>query len=758
MLEMKVKKVKKVRKVMQRIPALPKNLSVMLISIISLRQLMRDARRHALHASTLALIAALLAFNLPTIKAAGNNLDYTFSTDGKLTTSYIGNVDDEAHAVAIQPDGKIVVAGKTAVGSGALPANFAVLRYNTNGTIDTSFGANGKLNTDFGGSDVADAVAIQADGKIVVAGTTDEGGNNDFAVARYTTTGLLDTTFSGDGKVIINFGENDSAHAVAIQANDRIIVAGSAEIVGNPGSVFALVQLTQNGLLDHTFGGNGKVTTAFGSNTTYASAYGVIAQPDAKITACGISGGGDFALARYNANGSLDTTFDGDGKVTTDFNHTQDQARAIKQMPDNRYVVVGSTRDSQANTLTALARYIGNGSLDTSFDGDGKVVTDAMPRYSDSASALAVNSSGEIVVACDTSEYISSVNNNFTLLRYTSNGKLDDRFGTGGRVITIFGNGRGVAKGVALQLNGKIVAVGTYTASGGDRDFAVARYNAKGIAVSADFDGAGQADFAVFRPADSTWYIQNSATGAFSFIAWGATGDIPVPGDYDGDGITDTAVFRPTDSTWYILQSSNQAVVSTQFGVSTDKPVQGDYDGDGKTDTAVFRPSNGTWYIQRSTLGLTSVVFGVSTDKPAQGDYDGDGLTDVAVFSPSTGTWNLQRSILGTTSVQFGASGDVPVPADYDGDGLSDVAIFRPADSTWYIVNSTDNSVTTTQWGNGTDIPAPADFDSDGKTDLTTFRPSSGSWYVLQSGNGSALSVMFGQSGDVPVSSAYTPQ
>ncbi len=272
-----------------------------------------------------------------------------------------------------------------------------------------------------------------------------------------------------------------------------------------------------------------------------------------------------------------------------------------------------------------------------------------------------------------------------------------------------------------------------------------------------NFDGDGQSDLAVFRPADGNWYILRSSNGAFSSQFFGTNGDKPVPGDFDGDGKHDVAVYRPSNGTWYIIRSSNGAFSGEAFGANGDVPVVGDFDGDLKSDLAVFRPSAGTWYIKRSTNGALQVAqFGANGDKPVPGDYDGDAKTDIAVYRPSAGTWYMLNSSNGAFSAQqFGLDTDKPVPGDFDGDGKTDIAVYRPSNGTWYIQRSTAGFTSQT-FGVSTDRPAPGDFDSDGKTDISVFRD--GNWYILLSTNGSLRVNQFGSAGDIPVPAAYIPE
>jgi hypothetical protein len=273
-------------------------------------------------------------------------------------------------------------------------------------------------------------------------------------------------------------------------------------------------------------------------------------------------------------------------------------------------------------------------------------------------------------------------------------------------------------------------------------------------AVTGDFDGNGQADFAVYRPGTGVWYAQSSS-GAVTATPWGVSGDVPVPADYDGDGLANAAVFRPGTGVWFV-RGAGGGFTATSWGVSTDTPVPGDYDGDGKADPAVFRPGTGTWFISKSTGGTTWKSWGVNGDTPVSGDFDGDGKADYAVVRNSGGvlTWFVLKSGSGFVSydaVQWGVSGDIPVPADYDGDGKTDMAAFRPSTGWWYIKRSSDSSVNMRQWGVSGDIPQPGDWDGDGKADIAIYRPGNGAWWVVRSSDGAVTNQTWGIAGDIPV-------
>src|SRR5215218_727706 len=254
-----------------------------------------------------ALVAAtvVVVFSAVGAQAAPGDLDPTFSGDGKQTTDLPLGLSAAA-AVVLQPeDGKIVAVGTDlAHGSGV----FAVARYNPNGTLDTSFSGDGRQRTDVTPSgDRASGVALQPDGKIVAVGSAASGG---FALARYNPDGSLDSSFSGDGKqTTTGFS---GATGVAVQDDGKIVAVGGT---GGEGQAkdFALARYNTGGSLDTSFSGDGKQRTDFGGSD---AARAVVLQADGKIVAVGgYGGGGRFALARYDTNGSLDTSFDGDGKV-----------------------------------------------------------------------------------------------------------------------------------------------------------------------------------------------------------------------------------------------------------------------------------------------------------------------------------------------------------------------------------------------------------------------------------------------------------
>ncbi len=217
--------------------------------------------------------------------------DFSMPAYGGYTSA--SNLYDYANSLTIQSDGKILVAGSTGY------TDFALARYNNDGSLDVSFDSDGKVITDFGASEEAQSVVIQSDGKILVGGYSGDYSSHNFAIARYNNDGSLDTTFDTDGKVTTDFGGDDKGYSLAVQNDGKILIGGYS------GNNFALARYNGDGSLDETFNTSGRVTTDFGGDD---KAYSLAIQSDGKIVLAGTSNN-DFAAARYNANGTLDTTF-----------------------------------------------------------------------------------------------------------------------------------------------------------------------------------------------------------------------------------------------------------------------------------------------------------------------------------------------------------------------------------------------------------------------------------------------------------------
>ena len=408
------------------------------------------------------------------VAAAAGGLDPTLGSGGKVTTNFFGSTDG-ASAIAMQPDGKIILAGVSF--NPNTSDDFALARYNPDGSLDTSFGTGGKVNTDFFDlGDEALAVALQPDRKIIAAGrVTSLITFADFGIARYNADGSLDTSFGVGGKVTTDFFSNsgDIGSGVAVQPDGKIIVAG---YIFTPSEIadFALARYNHDGSLDTSFGTGGKVTTDFFRDSD--AAFAITIQADGNIILAGIanrlfsaSTAGYFALARYRPDGSLDTSFGTGGKVTTDF-FRYCLARGIALQSDGRIVAAGTAYPNPP-TLTqdfALARYMPDGMLDTSFGSGGKITTDFFGASSefglgDEAFAVSLQTDEKIITAGRVYNLPTPalpVLSDFGLARFNPDGSLDPSFGTGGKVTTNFLGLNDEARALTIQRDGRILAGG----------------------------------------------------------------------------------------------------------------------------------------------------------------------------------------------------------------------------------------------------------------------------------------------------------
>jgi len=347
------------------------------------------------------------------------------------------------------------------------------------------------VRTDFPGlAAVPSAVVIQADGKIVVAGGafplfTFLG---DFKLVRYNSNGSLDTSFGDGGIVTTTFPEGSYAFDMALQTDGKIIAAGTVFVDFNPGDSsntdFALARYNQDGTPDGTFGNGGQVTTDFVGLED--DAFSVLIQPDGKIVAVGSANDPatyyDFAAVRYLSNGTIDTTFGVAGKVHTDFGDQNfDRARSAALQSDGRIVAAGFAISQNGDVQNfAIARYDSNGVLDTGFGAGGMTQID-FGSCCQSANKILLQSNSKIITVGYANT--ESSDSDFLLARLTSDGSLDSTFGSGGKVRTSFGDLNGGANGAILQPDGKVVAVG-FQATGLElfADFALARYlDAEGV-------------------------------------------------------------------------------------------------------------------------------------------------------------------------------------------------------------------------------------------------------------------------------------
>ncbi len=435
------------------------------------------------------LLAVLVVFAVASAQAAPGDLDTSFGTGGKVTTSF-GSFYDEIDGLALQPDGKIVAGGY--VETSSTDSDFGLARYNPNGSLDTSFGTGGKVTTPFGtGYDWIGEVAIQPDGRIVAAGRATIGGVTQIGLARYNSNGSLDTSFGTGGKVTTPIGPYALARSLVLQPDGKIVVAGY-EYDGST-ELFAVARYNAGGSLDTSFGTGGTVTTAFAGGGGLGLK--VLLQADGKMVVGGFAFDGSndyFGLARYNANGSLDTSFGTGGKVTTSFAPAFGVGRSIALQADGKIVETGYIFSS-ATASFALARYNADGSLDTSFGTGGKVTTPFPSSAAAVSSTVEIQPNGKIVAA-DYAKTPSGTAYVFALARYNADGSLDTSFGTGGTLTTAIGSHDDYVADLILQPDGKIVAGGAteLNSASTDADFALTRYLGDSHTLTVSKRGSGK--------------------------------------------------------------------------------------------------------------------------------------------------------------------------------------------------------------------------------------------------------------------------
>lgn len=660
----------------------------------------------------------------------------------------------------VQPsDGKIILASMCSVGGAPDPNtqlnlgnDLCMIRYNANGTLDTSFGGNtvtvrsgatvtqytmegGKVwtqtGTNFinandtvrsaGGTPVK--IQIAPDGRIfvfgnsrddIVGGNSNGGGRAKGFVAIYSTNGTLQTInsiidTSGNntdlwGEIVIYDGD-------LLSNGDYIAVGSHRTLVSSNPSVFSqhrwkiFTGSSGGGFLDSddNAGGRACSLTMLRGN---------------KILVGGQTNGAGFGsptLVRYNSNLTIDTTFGVNGRRlydgTTNLGIDLRYIASLKTQPDGK--ILGTTEGGN------IVRFNSDGSLDKSF---ARIREDVADNLS-----------------------LRGVLSNY---RYTTPFPVP----SGGDQRIVFG-------GVSFGSDGKLVTSGCVACPGNVTLRGVVtrlKTSFRSGGTFADFNNDGKADLSVFRPTGGVWHSLDSFDGNYTPAAFGLATDKIAPADYDGDGKTDRAIFR--DGVWYVFQSSNNQVRIFQWGSAGDLPRPGDFNGDGQADYAVFRPSNGTWYIyysnpiQPGNVAFNVVQFGANGDAPVMGDFDGDGKSDVAVFR--NGVWYYIRSSNGSIGIlQFGIAGDIPTVGDYDGDGKADVSVFR--NGVWYVLRSSDGGATIVGWGQAGDKAVPGDYDNDGKSDFAIYR--SGVWWILRSGDGGYSATSFGLATDIPIPAAYLP-
>lgn len=679
------------------------------------------------------------------------NADGSLETGLNPTSSAAG----QTNAIMPQSDGKILIGGTFSSVNGAARMNIA--RLNADSTPDTSF------NVGTGASGSVVSFAIQSDGKIIIGGNfTNYNGTAINRIARLNTDGTLDTSFNP------GTGGNGEVSSIALQTDGKILIGG-AFTTYNTVTVNRIARLNMDGSLD----------TSFATGTAFNGLLRrVLIQPDGKIIATGgftsfNAVTGKNRIIRINSNGSEDTTFvTGTGASST--------VNAAVLQADGKIIIGGLFATFNGVTKNRIARINADGSLDTTFNtgtgfnSDVNVITllsggkclvggsfatiNGLPRTrivrlnaDGSFDPTFASGLGAYGIVTSTIRAIVPNGGKFLLggLFYVYN--TSPRLGIAQISNTTDAvadfDGDGITDYSIIRRPGPIGDWTWWIASSGSNNVSTFNFglSPRDIPQPGDFDGDGRDDIAMFRTTPLTnetpaYYIILSTTNTVKIIQFGLPGDVPLVEDYDGDGKDDPAVWRapsaasgPGQATWFYLGSLNNPnnnITYVPWGMrygtqsdQVDEPYSGDIDGDGRADFAIQRrvditnPSLNTpaiFHILTASGNYSVQYFGLAGDRVVPGDYDGDGKTDICVsrgfnISPSTTTWYIRYSSgIADAEIQWGAGSlDLFAQGDYDGDGKTDLAVYRRAgEFNFYVRSSRDGSLMVYHWGSTTnDIP-----------------------------------------------------
>ncbi len=666
-------------------------------------------------------------------------------------------VTGAVYAIAVQPDGKLVIGGEFTAVNGVPRNNLA--RLNPDGSLDTVFGLGAGVNGRI------EAMLLQPDGKIVIGGAfSSVNGVLRRSLARLNADGLPDVTFAAETD------SNGIVYALARQEDGKLLVAGDfSHLAGQRRE--RLARLTADGVLDAGFNPN-----AVANGAVFALAI----QPNGRIVLGGaftqVNGVLRSRLARLTADGALDLTFsqsgDNDGVVNT-----------LSVQPDGRILIGGAFRFISGVARGGVARLEPNGALDATFGAFGGVAGGLLPDVY----ALIVQPNGRIVIGGEFTTVNGAARSRIARLN-PMDGSLDTGFDPGsGASSAVYAlalqmDGKPVVGGVFATFNGvphagivrllgdapgcasavtpptvNVSALGgegvvTVTAAGdcvwqavshvpwitilsgasgvgnGTVTYRVAAHRGRqrtgmitvaGRAVTVIQAVSALETIGLFRRSDGFFYLRNSLTSGDADTAFffGQGNDISLSGDWDGDGTTTIGIFRIVSGLGtFFLRNSNSAGfadVSFSFGAPGDIPLAGDWDGDGRDTIGIFR--NGVFFLRNTnSAGAPDVVvnFGLGTDTPVVGDWDGNGTTTVGCYRRTNGFFYYRNDLLSSVAEAtffYGLTDDIPFAGDWNGDGREGIGIVRLVEGSWRFFLKNELSAgfadLSFNYGNAGDLP-----------------------------------------------------
>jgi uncharacterized delta-60 repeat protein len=678
----------------------------------------------------------------------------------------------QGSSIALQQDGKIIVAGMAQV-SGATVESIG--RRASNGSVDTTFGTNGSTVLTFpvgftSGTpgttyDVATSpqVLIQPDGRIMATGVIQKGsGLVETYAIRLNANGSPETTFGTNSLVLINRSGAALPYAT-LQADGKIVLAGAIPTSANPNNTqVAALRLNANGQVDSTFGTNGLVTLSInnsgGTSTFQEEAQAVGVAPASKIVLFGQTetspsgGSSQFTteVFRLNSNGSIDSSFHGNGMVTQPSASLDGGA----VQPDGKVLLLSTESNFLGATL--LVRLNTDGSKDTA--------TTGVPQTDN----LTLQPDGKIVLV-----QVLTGPTALKVTRLNANLQRDLTFGTAGISTDVLASApQGTSPevdDVAVGGDGRVVVSGSDLKPFNPADpgkYFVARLTATGSAVQGDYDGDGLADAAVYLPSLGAYAIRPSGGGPDQIIPFGSAGagqTIPAPGDYDGLGKTDMGIYLPSLGAFAYRpifggNGIGQIVPFGMAGIGNSIPAQGDYFGTKRDNLAVYLPSLGAFAIRPGNGSPDQIIpFGIpgaGQSIPVPGDYDGSGRTELAVYLPSLGAFAYRPANGGPDVIipfgQAGAGNSLPMPGDYDGSGRTELAVYLPSLGAFAFRPAGGGPDVIIPFGGpgaGQTIPAAGDYSGSGHLDLGVYLPTSGVLAYRSSTGGNDVLQLYGIAG-----------